>query len=115
MKIAARGDHVFARGEDAAQFIHIGARTHVKHSISIERDQIIGGIGRLDAGFHPGPRKRACILANFVRIRNPQADQVQIRMLDHHAQRTAADIAGRPLDHAVFGGLGHNYFIFRGN
>ena len=53
---------------------------------------------------HPGRRpsaERAGVATDFRRTVDPQAHELELRMVDDVAQRVRADVPGAPLDHAI--------------
>ena len=84
LELHAGGDHIRAAFQDAADIVVIADVRHIEHAIGLQREDIVDAVRRHHAG-RPDPCQLARILVHLVLPVDPDADQIEIGMLDHMA------------------------------
>jgi hypothetical protein len=98
-QLTARADDVRARLEERDHVVDVELARHVQHAIRWQRvdRRSVGGSRHPDGTFaaqHTG------VDAVLRRVVHEHADELELGVADHLAQRATPDVPGRPLDHA---------------
>ena len=100
---AERRDHVLARREEAPHLLGVREERRVDDAVGVEREERLDVARRARRRVGRARRARPTSRPALSGAVHEDADELELGVGEDPLDRRAADVAGRPLDHAVHG------------